>query len=423
MSSWKETNGAALVTDSQFAKVARAVPRWLERVPLYRQSAAAANASSPDFAGRFNALPIITKRDIREGFPQNFLPPGTELDQLLDRDLVELERTSGTSEEPTPLILGRGWWHRQEEIALRLNPLVNRLLTADSRRVTLVSPVCGGEICYSGIPSHADRVVGNALFLNLSRHPFFWTEKNLARMAREATEWEPEFLDIDPVYGVLFALYCERQGVRLPALKFIVSSYEYLSAAHRRILGRAFQAPVFNLYGSTETGHLLMEDELGRMRPSLPTAFLELAHGDANGVGDLVVTTLSNEFMPLIRYSIGDLARASLTAAGETVFELQGRGRDALRNRDGARVTVAQVDRALADWPGLVHYQLRQLEPDRFTLYYVPETAASAGAPPPEAAARLAGLFPGARLEWRAADHIPCENSGKFRLCLPIEPV
>lgn len=374
-----------------------------------------------DFAARFRALPIITKEDIREGFPANFLPPGIELEQLVERDLVELERTSGTSEEPTPLILGRGWWTQQEALALRLNPLVNQYLTPTTRRATIVSPVCSGEICYSGIPSYSDRTVGNALFLNLSRHPFFWGEKDLARMAREAVEWDPVFLDIDPVYGVLFALYCEQQGIRLPSLKFIISSYEFLSAAHKTILTRVFEKPVFNLYGSTETGHLLMEDEQGQMRSSLPTAFLELANKDAFGIGDLVVTTLSNDFMPLIRYSIGDLARASRTPAGETVFELHGRKRDALMNNRGDRVTVAQVDQALAFWPHLVHYQLRQTAANRFTLYYVMQAEVGASLPPATASSGLADLFPGADITFQSADHIPCESSGKFRLCLPLE--
>lgn len=407
---------------TQLERVAASVPRWLERVPLYRQLAPELLGARPGFADRFRALPIITKRDIREGFPGNFLPPGTELDQLLDRDLVELERTSGTAEEPTPLILGRGWWMEQEKVALRLNRRVARALETAARRVTLVSPVCSGEICYSGIPSLADRAVGNALFINLSRHPFFWSEPSLARMAREAVEWNPVFLDLDPVYGTLFALYCERHAIRLPALQFIICSYEFLSAAHRRILNRVFGVPVYNLYGSTETGHLLMEDEFGHLIPSLPTAFLELVNRDASGVGDLVVTTLSNDFMPLIRYGIGDLARQATTPEGQTVFELHGRGRDALRTPDGARVTVAQVDSALAPWTGLVHYQLRQQGENHYTLFYVPERAAAETRPPAEVRSHLAALLPQARMDFAAADHIPCEGSGKFRLCLPLEP-
>ena len=158
-------------------------------------------------------------------------------------------------------MLGRGWWAEQEERALRLNPFVAAVLDEfpGARRVTINSPVCSGDICYTGVPSRDDRTLGNTLFVSLSRFPFLWSEADLARMAAEAADWQPQFLDVDPVYGVAFALYCEQRGLRLPSLRFILCSYEFVSVTHRRILQRVFGVPVFNLYGSTETGHLLME--------------------------------------------------------------------------------------------------------------------------------------------------------------------
>ena len=291
-------------------RLGEVLPRWLSEVPLYRRTGAL-----PQLLGEavslavLRRLPLITKEDIRRDFPRNFLRAGVDLDALLDKDLVELEHTSGTSEQRTPLLLGRGWWGEQEERALRLNPLVAAVLDEfpSARRVTINSPVCSGDICYSGVPSRADRVVGSALFVSLSRYPFLWSETELARMAAEAVEWQPPFLDVDPVYGVLFALYCERRGIRLPSLRFILGSYEFVSMAHRRILERVFGVPVFNLYGSTETGHLLMEVGRGEMRPCLETALLEVLNTDSQGISELAVTTLTNDFMPLIRYRIGDL--------------------------------------------------------------------------------------------------------------------
>ena len=221
-------------------RLGEVLPRWLREVPLYRRAGALPRLRGEAVSlAELRRLPLITKQDIRRDFPRNFLRAGMELDALLDQDLVELEHTSGTSEERTPLLLGRGWWAEQEERALRLNPLVAGVLDEfpDARRVTINSPVCSGDICYSGVPSRADRVVGNALFVSLSRYPFLWSEAELARMAAEAVEWQPQFLDVDPVYGVVFALYCERRGIRLPSLRFILCSYEFVSVAHRRISG------------------------------------------------------------------------------------------------------------------------------------------------------------------------------------------
>lgn len=403
-------------------RVGKVLPRWLREVPLYQRAAKLLPLNGKPLAlADLHRLPLITKHDIRRDFPRNFLRAGVELDTLLDQNLVELEQTSGTSEERVPLLLGRGWWAEQEERALRLNPLAARVLDdfPAARRVTITSPVCSGDICYSGVPTRADRIVGNALFVSLSRYPFLWSDAELARMAGEAADWQPQFLDVDPVYGVLFALYCERQRIRLPSLRFILSSYEFVSAAHRRILQRVFGVPVLNLYGSTETGHLLMETGPDEMRPSQETALLEMVATDEQGIGDLVVTTLTNDFMPLIRYRIGDLVE-QLGPPRAPRYVVHGRAADAFFTPAGRRVTTWQIDQCLADLPGMVHYQLCEQPDGGWLLRFVPDPAAPNAALPAELQRRLVErLEIRGQLVVQATDLLVPERSGKFRLGYP----
>jgi phenylacetate-CoA ligase len=192
-------------------------------------------------------------------------------------------------------------------------------------------------------------------------------------MAAETADWSPQFLDVDPVHGAWFALYCERHGIKFPSLKFILCSYEFVSVVHRKILARVFGVPVFNLYGSTETGHLLMENEHGEMKPAYETAFLEIINTDARGIGELVVTTLSNQYMPLLRYRIGDLAQ-KLDKPDGTAFIAHGRSRDALTAGDGSRVTTWEVDQCFTEAEGIAHYELRQAEDGQCVLHIVPAT-------------------------------------------------
>jgi len=130
-------------------------------------------------------------------------------------------------------------------------------------------------------------------------------------MASETLQWAPDFLDVDPVHGMWFALYCERNKIQFPSLRFIISSYEYTSVIHRRIMERVFGVPVINLYGSSETGHLLIQNGGDELIPSPETAYLELIDANFQGVGELLVTTRTNQYLPLIRYEIGDLAEAT----------------------------------------------------------------------------------------------------------------
>ncbi len=396
--------------------------RWRREIPLYRRATAATpNGSLSTAFPALRDLPLITKHDIRQNFPRNFLPAGVELETLLAADTVELEHTSGTSEERTPLLLPRGWWAEQEARALRLNGRIAAVLDEfpAARRVTIVSPVCNGDIRYQGRPSAADRVVGQALFVNLSRHPFLWSEADLARMAAETVDWAPQFLDVDPVYGVRFALYCEQHGLRFPSLRFVLASYEFISVVHRRVLERVFGVPVFNLYGATETGHLLLEDQHGTMRPSQGTAWLDLLDPDPRGVGDLIVSTLTNEFMPLLRYRIGDLVERRGPAESPE-FVVHGRVLDAFTTPDGRRVTTRDVDGCFTEVTGMAHYQLRQRADGTWLLRFVPE---GAGPAPPELRQlreRLAGpLGAAASVMLAATDALMPESSGKFRLGYP----
>jgi phenylacetate-coenzyme A ligase PaaK-like adenylate-forming protein len=417
----------------QCHRLAAALPRYCAKIPLYLPWLDAAACSDPLLAPQqLGSFPFITKQDIRRNFPQNFLGTEGNLDDLLEREILELEHTSGTSEQRTALLLPKGWWAQQETRALNLNPVVAALLQEypEPRRVTLSSPVCSGDVCYTGVPSRNERIVGNTLFLSLSRYPFLWRESDLARMTAETLEWAPLFLDLDPVYGVVFARYCEQHGVRFPSVRFVICSYEFLSIVHRRILERVFRVPVFNLYGSTETGHLLMEDGRGNMRASLETAFLELIEPGCDrfpatpaasfqGAGELIVTTLTNEFMPLVRYRIGDIVECR-PGTSCTSYAVHGRVINSFLGPESRRVTTREVDQCFDAIDGIAHYQLIQRGEGPWRLRFVPDRAAPAPRDLRTLQDRLREVLSLAEppaLE--AADAILPESSGKFRLGYP----
>ena len=217
-------------------------------------------------------------------------------------------------------------------------------------------------------------------------------------------------------------LYCEQHGIKFPSLKFILCSYEFVSVVHRRILARVFGVPVFNLYGSTETGHLLMENERGEMKPSYDTAFLEIVDADARGVGELVVTTLTNDYMPLLRYRIGDLAERHVQPYGNH-FTVHGRARDALTAGDGRRVTTWQVDQCFAGANGIAHYELRQNENGDCVLRFVPDGAGPAKDELRRVTSQLEALLKLPReIKTEAMPVLVPAASGKFRLTCRIDP-
>ncbi len=398
---------------SQRARLEKLLPRW-RKLPVYHEALALTGGRANDF----QRIPFLAKRAMRENFPNNFFPADQSFDSLVEQNLIEREHTSGTSEERLPVIFPRGWWDAQERRALRLNHFVGKVLdeSPKARRATITSPACNGLTCPTVWMSREQRVIGQALFVNLARIPFLLNEAELARMAVEISEWSPQFLDLDPVQGAWFALYCERMGIKFPSVKFILCSYEFVSVVHRKILTRVFGVPIFNLYGSTETGHLLMENERGEMKPSCETAFLEITDADASGLGDLVVTTLSNDYMPLLRYRIGDLAEKRVQPYG-TSFIVHGRARDALVAGDGSRVTTWQVDECFAEANGIAHYELRQSENGECALRFVPEAIMPTAENLRNITARLEALLKSrAKIKTEAMKTLVPAASGKFRL-------
>ncbi|HVU34468.1 MAG TPA: hypothetical protein VHE61_13615 [Opitutaceae bacterium] len=398
---------------------------YARHVPLYRAAASAADHAPA--AQVLQLLPYITKREIKDGFPTAFLRAGQSLDELVAQNRVEIEHTAGTTDARADLLLERGWWARQEAWALALNDRVAQVLQANpgAHRVTISSPACNGDISFAnGTPSVRRRTLGNTRVLSLSRFPFLLGTADLDQMLEEALDWDPVFLDTDPAYAVVFALHCERRKARLPKLQFVFTSYEYTSVLHRRILERAFGVPAYNLYGSTETGHLLMERTDGRMVASPNVALLDVINEDDRGVGELVVSTLTNDYMPLLNYRIGDLVQRGTDANGPggVSYVLHGRAPDALPGPGGRRITTRDIDQCFVGAEGIQHYRLQQTGPEEFVLSYIPEAEEDPVGVVRTVVEKLRQVIPSARrIESRRVRHLLPEPSGKFVLTYPLE--
>lgn len=391
---------------------------YVREVPLYQVGRKAGDNAG--WSELLSALPFVTKVEIKKDFPNNFLRAGQSLDDLVAKKMVEVEHTAGTTDNRADLLLEYGWWARQEMWALSLNSHIARVLAENpgAHRVTISSPACNGDITYHGTPSAKRRTLGNTRVLSLSRFPFLSSVDDLDRMVEEALEWDPVFLDTDPVYAAVFALHCEVRKVRFPKLKFILTSYEYTSVLHKRILERAFGVPVYNLYGSTETGHLLMEDDAGRMVESPKIAHLDVINEDDREIGELVVSTLTNDYMPLLNYRIGDLVQrhpAPSGSDGKVSYVLHGRGPDALKAPDGRRVTTRDVDQCFFGCEGLVHYRLHETSPGDFLLSYIPERDGPTKSALSAAVEKVEQLLrPSEKIRVEQVKFLLPEGSGKF---------
>ncbi len=139
-------------------------------------------------------------------------------------------------------------------------------------------------------------------------------ETYLAEIARSLTRFAPTL-----VYGYgssigALALHMERAGLRLredqrPMLVEYTGDHMY--ETERKVAERMFGAPVVPLYGSSEAGSIACACPSGSLHVSKDHVLVEIlrtdeTHAAADEPGDIVVTTLNNWAMPLIRYRLGD---------------------------------------------------------------------------------------------------------------------
>jgi len=128
------------------------------------------------------------------------------------------------------------------------------------------------------------------------------------------------------------------------------------------------------------------------MKACLDNVFCEIVNPDARGIGDLVVTTLTNELMPLVRYQIGDWVERR-EQPYSTDYLVHGRARDGLLRRDGQRVTTFELDRCFADADGILHYHLRQDENGAVRLQFISDPERLTPETPDQISSRLADVL------------------------------
>lgn len=215
-----------------------------------------------------------------------------------------------------------------------------------------------------------------------------------------------------------------REGRGDLAPEGIICHGELLVDEVRDRIGAAFGCPVWNQYGAQEFNRIGWDCERhGPFHMDADSLIVEVLVGDRPArpgeEGELVITGLVNELMPLIRYRTGDLGRlvpgACPCGRGLPLFEVtEGRIDDLLRLPDGReigpRVVASQIERL----EGFTQYRVVQRARDRFEVCLV-----GGGRDPAvevEVVGRLEAILgERARIAVSWVDQLPLGRRGKLR--------
>ncbi|MCW5611591.1 MAG: phenylacetate--CoA ligase [Rubrivivax sp.] len=299
-------------------------------------------------------LPFMVKSDLREQYPFG----------LFARPLPELARlhaSSGTTGKPTVVGYTAGDLQRWAGLMAR------SLRCAGVRPGDLVHNAYGYGLFTGGLGAHDGAAALGCPVVPVSGGG---TERQVALIM----DFQPRVLCSTPSYALAIAEVAEQQGVDLHASGLAIGLFgaEPWSQAMRAEIEARIGLRAVDVYGLSEImgpgvacececraglhgweDHFLFElidPETGEPVPD----------GEA---GELVITTLSKEALPMLRYRTRDITRLAHTRCdcGRThlrLLRLAGRSDDMLIIR-GVNVYPSQVEAVLVGRPGLApHYQL-----------------------------------------------------------------
>lgn len=191
----------------------------------------------------------------------------------------------------------------------------------------------------------------------------------------------------DYLYGytsamVCFARHCIDKKIILknicPTLKCCIVTSEVCSEQDKNILELGFGVQVINEYGASEADVISFTYPNGDWRISSSNLYIEII--DENGhilphgkEGRIIITSLFNKAMPLIRYEIGDLGVIDISEEGFPILKkLIGRVNDMVILPSGKRaagLTFYYISRSILERGGVLkEFVIRQTQLDTFVF-------------------------------------------------------
>jgi phenylacetate-CoA ligase len=269
---------------------------------------------APHYRGRFPAtplssleqwarLPVTTKEDLRAAYPFGLL--------AVERtDLATYHESSGTSGEPTPSYFTDGDW---DDIASRF--LRNGVDLSPDDAVFIKTPY---SLVTTAHQMHRAARQRGALVIPADNRSSNMPYRKVVRLLRDL---EVSVAWCLPTETLLWAAAARQAGLSperdFPKLRaFVVAGEPLTEAKRQRIESLWGGIPVFQDYGSTETGSLAGECSARRLHFWSDRLYPEVLPDDgpsapSMGRGSLVVTPLFREAMPLVRYRLDDTVEIS----------------------------------------------------------------------------------------------------------------
>ena len=334
----------------QLKRLQEVVKRAYENVNYYKKAFEKADVYPEDIETLkdIEKLPFTSKTDLRDAYPFGMFAVSPD-------DIVEVHTTSGTTGKPT--VSG----YTQKDLEIWSEVMARALTMAGGDKTDRIQNCYGYGLFTGGLGVHYGAQKIGATVIPISAG-------NTMRQVEIMQDFESTILTCTPSYAMYLAEVLENQGITWDQLKLKAGVFgaEMWTEEMRTEIEKRLNISALNIYGLTEiigpgvAQECLVKEGLhifdDHFYPEIinPDSLQALPAGEK---GELVLTTLTREGMPVIRFRTRDITTLRYEQCGcdrthVKMDRITGRSDDMLKIR-GVIVFPSQIERALLKIEGL----------------------------------------------------------------------
>lgn len=341
----------------QFKRLEDVLKRVNSNVPFYRDSFAKEGVKLSNLKSLedLQSLPFTTKQNMRDSYPYDLFAAPME-------EIVRIHASSGTTGKPT--VVG----YTANDISVWSELMARSFVSAGAHKGDIIHNAYGYGLFTGGLGAHygAERLGASVIPISGGN-----TKKQIMIMQ----DFGSTVLTCTPSYSLFMAEAAHEEGVDFRSLKLRVGIFgaEPWSEAMREEIENKLNLTAIDIYGLSEimgpgvaiecveakSGLHVWEDHF---IPEIinPETGERLGEGE---LGELVITTITKQGIPLIRYRTRDITSISYEpcVCGRTharIARMSGRSDDMLIIR-GVNIFPSQIESVLVGIEGVEpHYLL-----------------------------------------------------------------
>ncbi|MBN2654521.1 MAG: phenylacetate--CoA ligase [Nitrospirae bacterium] len=362
-----ETIDAVSLSEQQAARLKKTVESLYSNIQFYKKQMDLAGVKPADIktVSDIRKLPFTTREDLRENFPDGLLA-------IPKKDIVRLHTSSGTTGKPKAIFFSKHDIDAASDLMARSLYMTGLRNTDIFQNMMTYGLFTGALMMHYGAEKIGCMVIPAG-------------PGNTARQISLMQDFETTAIHITPSYGLYLASVLQKQGLDpatdLSLKKAYVGAEPYTEETRKKIES-LLKVDAYNCYGLSEmngpgvafecerkNGLHLWEDNF-LMEILDPVTGEPIPDGEE---GELVLTTLNREAMPILRYRTKDITKIlpDKCPCGRThrrIHRIIGRADDMFIVK-GVNIYPQQIERVLMSVKGVAeNYQINLENLDKMTV-------------------------------------------------------